>query len=151
MFCRNLAAYVVLLPLGKHISIHTQIVLPLATAAVVVILQAWIAVDTSISGMWVIIATLASTAVLGAATAPLTSASYALASYLPSKYIQVCHFPMGVAERNLEHQSSMHSFYTDFQASQLNTFQLPDWNGSSFGVQVSITTSHCYRLCNSNR
>lgn len=85
----NLAAFLLLLPLGKHVSIHTQISLPLCIAAAVVLLQAWVAHEARIAGGWFIGSTLVSTAVLGAATAPMTSATYALASFLPPLYIQV--------------------------------------------------------------
>ena len=91
---RNLAAFLVLLPLGKHISMHTQIMEPLIMAAAIVLVQAWLAYSTGISGGAVIIVTLLSTALLGAATAPLTSASYSLASYLPPAYIQVSTQPL---------------------------------------------------------
>lgn len=85
----NLAAFLLLLPLGKHVSIHAQISAPLCIAAGVVLIQAWIAHDTQLSGGMFIGSTLVSTAVLGAATAPMTSATYALASFLPPLYIQV--------------------------------------------------------------
>ena len=58
-------------------------------ATAIVLVQAWLAYSTGVSGDAVIIVTLLSTALLGAATAPLTSASYSLASYLPPAYIQV--------------------------------------------------------------
>lgn len=85
----NLAAFLVLLPLGKHISIHKQISLPLGVSAIVVLLQAYIAYDVRLPGPYFVGNTLVSTALLGAATAPMTSATYALASFLPPLYIQV--------------------------------------------------------------
>ena len=91
---RNLAAFLVLLPLGKHISMHTQIMEPLIMATAIVLVQAWLAYSTGVSGDAVIIVTLLSTALLGAATAPLTSATYSLASYLPPAYIQVSTQPV---------------------------------------------------------
>lgn len=84
----NLAAFLVLLPLGKHISLHKQISLPLSVSAVVVLLQAYIAYDVRLPGPYFVGNTLVSTALLGAATAPMTSATYALASFLPPLYIQ---------------------------------------------------------------
>lgn len=90
----NLAAFLVLLPLGKHLSLHTQISLPLVISAVVVLLQAYIAYNVHLSGSFFIGSTLASTALLGAATAPMTSATYALASFLPPMYIQVRFLPL---------------------------------------------------------
>ena len=85
----NLAAFLVLLPLGKHVSVHKQITLPLCISSILVLLQAWIAYDTRLPGPYFIANTLTSTALLGAATAPMTSATYALASFLPPVYIQV--------------------------------------------------------------
>jgi hypothetical protein len=85
----NLATFLLLLPLGKHVSIHAQISLPLCIAAAIVLVQAWIAYETRLSSGVFIGSTLLSTAVLGAATAPMTSATYALASFLPPLYIQV--------------------------------------------------------------
>ena len=87
----NLAAFLVLLPLGKHVSIHKQISLPLSVSAVLVLLQAYIAYDVRLPGPYFVGNTLISTALLGAATAPMTSATYALASFLPPLYIQVHH------------------------------------------------------------
>lgn len=84
----NLAAFLVLLPLGKYVSIHSQISIPLLISAVITLLQAYIAYDVRLSGSFFIGSTLISTALLGAATAPMTSATYALASFLPPVYIQ---------------------------------------------------------------
>lgn len=86
---RNFVAFLVLLPCGHCFSPRTKIVAPLIGAAVIVLLQAVVALDTSLSGTRVMVAAIASSAALGALTAPLTSATYALSSFLPPLYVQV--------------------------------------------------------------
>ena len=86
---RNVAAFLLLLPLGRYISLQTQIVIPFLVSAIVVIIQAWVAYNTQLSGNTVIVVTLLSSGLLGWVTAAMTSATYALATYLPPVYIQV--------------------------------------------------------------
>ena len=87
--CRNVAAFLLLLPLGKYLSIQAKIVVPFAISALVVLIQAWVAYSTHLSGNMVIVTTLLSSALLGFVTAAMTSATYALATFLPGAYIQV--------------------------------------------------------------
>lgn len=84
-----MGAFLLLLPLGKYISIQAQVLIPFVVSAIIVVLQAWVAYSTQLSGNLVIFTTLLSSGLLGFVTAAMTSATYAVATYLPSIYIQV--------------------------------------------------------------
>ena len=87
---RNLLAFLLLLPLGKYIPVHHQVVSPIWIVIVTLGSQAWLATQTGVSGNIIMTASAAGGALLGAASSLLLCGAYLLASRFPAMYVQVC-------------------------------------------------------------